>query len=129
MDNCIVQSFENDTQYFSAAKEGSRKVPKISLTHFVQNLIREYGEFNSDHCTIFADDVHYIDQKIFLSHIYTAEMYEWAIENPTRERAILEEELPHLQRLLDENCEEVFADWKQDMMYGTEADFDSIELF
>lgn len=97
-------------------KEGIYTMKGINLTKLLHNLIREYGKYCDGSYAI--DPLHFllVDKKLILSYVTDdVEEYEWACETPNRIEVVFNEYLPLIQKLLDSECEEVYAENMEEM--------------
>jgi hypothetical protein len=108
----IVQNSFVQNQPISNSTEGEKNMLGRVFHSFLDDLIRSNAKYKHGAYELFACDLPYEDKKIFLSWICSAEDYEDYISNPTRERVAIAEYEDFMQRLIDENIDDV---WHEDM--------------
>ena len=78
------------------------------LTNFVHGLIHDNKTVEPEGFTLFVSDLSFYDQKLFLSHLVDADDFEDYNANETRMRAALKEYRPRMQKLVNNEIDEVY---------------------
>lgn len=97
------------------AQEGKFSMHGIAFTHLLHNLIREYGQYKNDSYHIDADQLSISDKRLILSHFESAEWYAHACESVTNTETLFDEYKDHIQKLLNDECDEVYRDDMEEM--------------
>lgn len=87
----------------------------MAFTRLVHSLIREYGKYENGTYSVDAGSLDISDQKLVISHLESAEWYEWASESSSRTTLLFSEHEKHLQRVIDENAYEVYREDQEEM--------------
>lgn len=104
--NCIIKQ---------DAKEGFMSKKSFSLDRLIENLIREHGKYDRYTMRLDADTLPLSDKRLLISHLESAEWYEYACESVEKTNAIFEEHVLHIQKLIDENSYTVYQDAMEEM--------------
>jgi hypothetical protein len=87
----------------------------LSLTRLLHNLIREHGRYFRDNYTVNLSDLSLADKRLILSHILDSEEYEEACTNNIRLNTYFHEYRNHIEKLIDDECEEVYREDMEEM--------------
>lgn len=104
-----IFNFVNDPEFFvRKPMEGRIIMDDEAFTHFVISCIRENATHNNDSYSLFACDLPDEDKRIFLSHIVSAEDYEYFAETPTRLQEAFKEYNKEMQHYININIDDVY---------------------
>ena len=82
----------------------------IALTNLVHSIIREYGIYNDNSYSVDVRNLDMADKRLVVSHFESAESYEWACETFSRINEVFNEHASYLQRLIDEECDDIYRE-------------------
>ena len=89
-----------------------RNFPLMKLIH---NIILEYGVYKHGTIYIDADNLSIGDKRLLLSYYESPEFYEELHQSEMLTQAAFNESKKHFQKLLDENCHEVYIETMEEM--------------
>lgn len=87
----------------------------FSLTSLLHNLIREYGTYQDNNLSVDVDNFELIDKRLLISHFESAEWYAYACESYEKTQALWDEHRNHIQKLINDDCYEVYKDVMEEM--------------
>jgi hypothetical protein len=96
-------------------KDGIFTMKGLALTNLLHNLIREYGTYDDGTYSVDPKTFSSSDKRLVLSHVFTAETYEWSCSNNQRLEAMYMQTIDIVQTLLDSECYQVYCDDMEDM--------------
>lgn len=105
----LINTIKQDRQ------EGRLSVNGHSRTKLIHNIIRDYGKYSDGSYDVHLDDISRIDKKILLSHILESEDYEWMCEDLSRIELMMNEYEKFINRLIDNECSEVYREDMEEM--------------
>jgi hypothetical protein len=97
------------------AKVGTMTKKGFSLMQLLHNLIREHGAYKSNNFDLDVDQLPLSDKRLLISHFESAEWYEYACESSLKTYTLFSEHKNHIQKLIDEECYEVYRDVMEEM--------------
>ena len=97
------------------AKEGIVTKKGFALTRLLHQLIREYGQYDDGSYSVDVDNFTLSDKRLVLSHIESAEWYEYACESIAKTEALFSECSKSMQKLIDDCCHEVYCEDMEEM--------------
>lgn len=96
-------------------QEGKFTMQGIAFTNLIHNLVREYGQYKHGSYSLDVDQFDLSDKRLVLSHMESAEWYEYACESPTNTEALFLEHKDFIQKLCDEERDEVYKEDMEEM--------------
>ncbi len=87
----------------------------IAFTNLVHNIIREYGKYRDANYSVDVNTIDISDKRLVLSHLESAEWYEWACETPSRTNEMFNEHAAYFQKLVDDESYEVYREDQEEM--------------
>lgn len=87
----------------------------MAFTNLVHGLIREYGQYSNNDYSVDVNHFNLTDKRLVLSHLESAEWYEWACQSETRTSELFNENKKYLQRLIDGDSHEVYREDMEEM--------------
>ncbi len=87
----------------------------LAFTRLIHNLIREYGTYHDGSYAVDVNSISMSDKKLVISHMESAEWYEWACETPSRIDAMFDEHSKYIQGLVDGDAYEVYQEDQEEM--------------
>lgn len=95
-------------QIFNVNKDVNDLLKISAKRVFIRDLINDYATYRYGGMSLYVSEIPKAEKKIFLSHIIPAKEYEWFVQDETRLEIGFEEYAPRMQRLIDEQIEEVY---------------------
>jgi hypothetical protein len=112
MNSATLQQFYTIKQ---EAQEGKFSMHGVAFTRLLHNLIREYGQYKNYSYKVDVNNFSLYDKRLILSHFESAEWYAHACESITNTEALFDEYKIHVQKLIDDECDEVYRDDMEEM--------------
>lgn len=92
------------------AQEGKFSMHGIAFTNLLHSLIREYGKYSNNSYKVDVNNFSIFDKRLLISYFESAEWYEHACESATNTETLFDEYKHHIQKLLSDECDEVYRD-------------------
>jgi hypothetical protein len=105
-------TLQHITSFKQDAQDGKFTMQGLALTSLLHNLIRDYGKYRHGSFSVDIDNFDIVDKRLILSHIMDATEYQYACQSVINTQVIFDESRKFIQRLIDDDCDEVF---KEDM--------------
>ncbi|HLA58582.1 MAG TPA: hypothetical protein VK622_07470 [Puia sp.] len=96
-------------------QEGRQLKHGHSLTNLIHNIIREYGIYSCGTYDVHLKDISKIDKKLLLSYVLESGDYEWMCEDASRLNLMFKENEKFIERMIDNECSEVFREDMEEM--------------
>lgn len=114
MGNSILNSSSDNLQTIFVFKD-ENEMKSRSFDNFVNNLIRENGNYTRDGFSLFAGDLPDFEKKIFLSYLVGPLTFEDLTENHFRTKEAFIEYEPEMQFAINEHLDECFHAYMDEM--------------
>lgn len=85
------------------------------LDYLIHNLIREHGAYKGGTFSLDVEQLPLCDKRLLLSHFESAEWYEYACESHLKTNTLFSEHKQYIQKLVDDECYEVYRDVMEEM--------------
>lgn len=95
-----------------------------SFKRLLQDLVNEYGHYQSSSMVIDALHLSLTDKRLVLSHLLESDDYSLACGNPTVTEAFFADKLERIQELLNDTAQDVYESFLEEagLVYRMRAD-------
>lgn len=96
-------------------QEGRFNMQGLALTRLIHSIVREYGQYCDGSYSVYLSDIDNADRKLLLSHLSSPEEYEMAVSNSVFMTELWNENVHHIQSLIDHESSEVYREDMEEM--------------